>query len=474
MINSSRSNKLMILWHVAAIGLIAVLFAWWIRKAIAGSSSDDYPNRPIQIVVPYKAGGGSDTFVRIVSRGIVDDGLIDQPLVIVNQDGGIGTIGSREVKNAPPDGYKILCHHNAIITAKLTETVSYGPEAFEPIALTGEMSMVVLVRKDSPFENIVDLLRQAKATPREIRFGANKGAPAYFTTLQLEQAWPGASFNIVSAGGGADRYSKILGGHLEAGIFSLSEYLDFRSPDSTPADQDVRAIALLGKSRHPSVPEVPTAVELGVPVTLTNANYWWAPKGTPPAVIDKLTAILKSAMLNPMVRTELRRLRMEPTFDQGASFQRRIDETATQFEAVVAQKPTQLPDFVSYVSAVVAILLVCLVVESLRTPASSRGIEGDSTNAENETALGTDAVKPRPATALAALALLCGYVWMLGQERLPFAILTAAMVIAVGWVMDRGGQTRRFVLVEIALLTGLGTQFVFSEIFVTPLPSLTF
>ena len=135
----------------------------------------------------------------------------------------------------PPDGYKILCHHNAIITAKLAGTVDYGPEAFEPIALTAEMSMVILVREDSPVQNIVDLLEQAKATPKEVRFGANKGAPAYFTTLQLERAWPGADFSIVSAGGGADRYSKILGGHLEAGIFSLSEYLDFRGVEGTPA-----------------------------------------------------------------------------------------------------------------------------------------------------------------------------------------------------------------------------------------------
>ena len=233
------------------------------------TTESGYPERAIHIVVPYDAGGGSDTFVRILEKGIAEDALVDQPLVILNQPGGSGTIGSGEVKNADPDGYKILCHHNAIITAKLAETVDYGPEAFEPIAMTGEMSMVILVRDDSPIQNIVDLLETAKDKPNTIRFGANKGAPAYFTTLQLQKSLEGAELTIVSAGGGADRYSKILGGHLEAGIFSLSEYLDFRGPAGTPPDQNIRAIALLSNQRHESIPDVPTAVEMNVPVVLT-------------------------------------------------------------------------------------------------------------------------------------------------------------------------------------------------------------
>ena len=144
--------------------------------------------------------------------------------------------------------------------------------------------MVILVRGDAPFQDITDLLEQARVTPKAVRFGANKGAPAYFTTLQLEESWPGADFSIVSAGGGADRYAKILGGHLEAGIFSLSEYLDFRGGEGTPPEQDVRAIAVLSPERHESIPGVPTAVERGVPVVLSNANYWWAPQGTPPPI----------------------------------------------------------------------------------------------------------------------------------------------------------------------------------------------
>ena len=104
-----------IFWHVASCAAIVFLVGWWAMR-VGAANGNPYPNRPIQVVVPYAAGGGSDTFVRILSRGIVQNNRLPVPLVIINQDGGIGTIGSREVKDSDPDGYKILCHHNAIIT----------------------------------------------------------------------------------------------------------------------------------------------------------------------------------------------------------------------------------------------------------------------------------------------------------------------------------------------------------------------
>lgn len=452
-------SKARLIWHVAATTAIAALAIWWLINWAAADSSSDYPNRPVQIVVPYAAGGGSDTFVRIVQQGIDQDGQLGQPLVIINQAGGIGTIGSREVKNAEPNGYKILCHHNAIITAKLTKTVDYGPEAFEPIALTGEMSMVIVVRADAPYQNVKDLLEAAKAEPRAIRFGANKGAPAYFTTLQMEKAWPGAEFSIVSSGGGADRYSKVIGGHLEAGIFSLSELLDFKAVEGTPPDQDIRAIALLSKTRHDSIPDVPTAVELGIPITLNNANYWWAPKGTPKPIIEKLSAVLEQAMQNPTVRIELERLRMDPLFDTGSSFQQRIDETVAQFEAVMEEKQSELPDFTFYAAAIVAMLLVWMVVDAVR----QRRVMPESLLVERD-------YRPRPGVAVACFVALLGYVGLLALGWLPFAIASTLMVVIVGGIMLITVGGRWVVLIQLALLTGLGTQFIFTELLVTPLP----
>ena len=454
-------KKSMLIWHVTVISAITALIGWQLVRSQSGKTAKGYPDRPIHVVVPYDAGGGSDTFVRILQMGISEDQLVDQPLVIINQPGGTGTIGSREVKNAEPDGYKILCHHNAIITAKLSETVDYRPEAFEAIAMTGEMSMVILVRDDSPIRNIIDLLKAAKDNPNTIRFGANKGAPAYFTTLQLQKGLPGAEFTIVSAGGGADRYSKILGGHLEAGIFSLSEYLDFRGVEGTPADQNIRAIALLSNERHESIPDVPTTVELDVPVVLTNANYWWAPKGTPRAILDFWADVLGDAMNNPTVLTELARLRMDPTFDRDATFQKRLNETVSQFNAVAEQKQSTLPDFTLYVGILVILFFIWSLIDSR--------LHRDTSQPTPLPIAGQD-FKKRPDIAVICFVMLCGYVLLLTSGWLPFAIASAAMVALIGGQMMRGAPARWAILLELALLTGMGTQFVFSEIFITPLP----
>ena len=97
------------------------------------------------------------------------------------------------------------------------------------------------------------MLEESARSESSIRFAANKGAPSYYAALQLEQSLQGADFTIVSSGGGADRYTKIIGGHLDAGIFSLSEYLDFLAPEGTPANRDIRAIAVLSPQRHESI-----------------------------------------------------------------------------------------------------------------------------------------------------------------------------------------------------------------------------
>ncbi|MGB7343578.1 MAG: tripartite tricarboxylate transporter substrate binding protein [Pirellulaceae bacterium] len=447
-------------WNFVSTLLIVALAFWWIMAAFSGDLTGHYPNQPIQIVVPYGAGGGSDTFVRTLQQGVIEDQLLDQPLVIVNKPGGSGTIGSRSVKDARPDGYKILCQHNAIITAKLAGTVDYGAEAFEPIAMTGELSLVIIVREDAPYQDLPALLDAAKQYPKQVRFGANRGAPAYFTTLQMEDAWPGAQFSIVSADGGADRYSKIIGGHLDAGIFSLSEYLDFRSPAGTPADQNIRAISIMGPQRHPSIPDVATATEQNVPVLLSNAHYWWAPKGTPSEVLDKLADVLQKAMQNETVRSELARLRVDANFMQGEPLAEQLAETITRFEANAEVKASVVPKFTHYVLAIVAGLFVWVMVQS-KTP-----VEEDRSTLFVE----TERFTKRPGTALTALAILMIYVVVLGQGWLPFALTTAVMVFIVGFLITRQRLENVVTLVQVALLTGLGIQFVFTQVFATVLP----
>lgn len=102
------------LLHILALAAIAALLAWKLFSTFAKTRKSDYPNRPIDVVVPYPAGGGADVFVRVLEKTIAGEQLLEAPLVVRNRPGGSGTIGSRYVKDARPDGYRILCHHESL------------------------------------------------------------------------------------------------------------------------------------------------------------------------------------------------------------------------------------------------------------------------------------------------------------------------------------------------------------------------
>ena len=266
-------------------------------SAFAVTSCDDpqeagegsYPRKPIKVVVPCGPGGDSDTFARIMQKAIRDQELLPEPLVILNVPGAGGTIGSRRVRDAAPDGYTILNLHEGIYTSKYSGRVSFGPEVFRPVAATASSNLVICVREDSSFESLADLLKEASEKPDSILFGMAQGTPTHFAGRRLEKAGGEASFRMVASGGGAKRRNDLVGEHIDVTPFSLAEYMGFK-------DGGVRAVAYLAPERHPDLPEVPTAREMGFEVVMPHVHYWWVPKGTPDKVVNKLADVLEAAM----------------------------------------------------------------------------------------------------------------------------------------------------------------------------------
>jgi tripartite-type tricarboxylate transporter receptor subunit TctC len=122
----------------------------FIKLVFFCSLQGDYPSKPITVIVPFAAGGGSDVFVRIFQNAIRKNDLCPQPIVIKNIAGAGGTIGSRTARNAKPDGHTILCLHDGIYTAEHYGNADWGPDDFEPIAATGRSGVVVAVKKTHP------------------------------------------------------------------------------------------------------------------------------------------------------------------------------------------------------------------------------------------------------------------------------------------------------------------------------------
>ena len=269
---------------------------------------------------------------------------LNVPIVIINRPGGSATIGSRYVKDSRPDGYRVLCHHEGIIATKLAGTVPFGSEAFEPIAQTASKILLMIVRADSKYQSLPDLLAAAQHEPNTIRIGANQGSPAWFICKQMLLEYPGAEFNFIPADG-SKRISYLLGDKLDAGVFSLDEYMANRNADDSRKDHNILAIANFSQTRHPDVSNVATSLEQGLKTHAENSYYFWAPKGTPPDVIKTLAAAFEKAVQDPVVVKDLERLSIPPSFRSGQALTDHLAERVTAFEKIAVPIEAELAEF---------------------------------------------------------------------------------------------------------------------------------
>jgi tripartite-type tricarboxylate transporter receptor subunit TctC len=430
--------------HFILFAVIALLVGADVRARMKDEGVE-YPGRPIKLVVPFNPGGGSDTFARIIKAGIDENKLLPQPLVIINRPGGSSTIGSRYVRDAKPDGYTLLMLHDALITAKYAGNVTYGPEAFEPVAGTGKIDLVVAVHEDSPYETLDDLLDEATQKPGEIVYGVNMGAPAHFLALRLEGARPGVKFRYTQAGDGTDRLQKLVGGHIQAATFSATEYLNFR-------EKGLRGLAIFDKERRASLPDLPTAVEQDVDVVEVNMQYWWLPKGTPQDRVDYLADVLRRAMETDTVRAKLEELQMEPRFLAGDEHRANLVEREKAAASVGAQPKPDLPDFPLLVSGALAVLLGTIVVG------------GKSHERSPTVSFSPQAVKR--VGGLLGLSVLAVLAMSFG---IPFAWTATGFIFLAGLLLTTA-RPNWLALAETALLIAFGIQFLLTNVVVTDLP----
>ncbi len=326
-------------------------------SAIDNSS---YPRKAVKVIVPFDAGGGSDTFTRVIQQAITKNNLLSQPLVVVNIPGAGGSIGSRRVKQARPDGYTLLQLHEGIITNLHSGNTTYGPTAFEPIIGTGSMPHVIAVKSDSGFETLPALLLESQHHPDSVLFAVGIGAPSHFTGLLLQDAFEGAQFRFSQSGGGAKRLASLLGGHTHVTTFSLAEFVDFK-------ESGLRALAILSEERHPEAPSIPTAIEQGIDAQSANMHFWWAPKGTSQGHIDVLADTIAEAMETPEAKAFLRSNLIDPTVLRGQPLRASlIDRENKIAQIALPQEPKNSNSFVLVLVLSTALAAVACMVKSLK------------------------------------------------------------------------------------------------------------
>jgi tripartite-type tricarboxylate transporter receptor subunit TctC len=308
----------------------------FVKSVFFCSLQGNYPSKPITVIVPFAAGGGSDVFVRIFQNAIRKNDLCPQPIVIKNIAGAGGTIGSRTARNAKPDGHTILCLHDGIYTAEHYGNADWGPDDFEPIAATGRSGVVVAVEEDSPYSTLHELMEDARDRPYQLVYGTNLGAPNHYSALFLQNGKSGAKFRFTQTGGGAKRLAQLKGGHIDLTGFSIAEYQQFK-------DAGIKALASLGEQRESSFPNLTTALEQDVQATHDLVQFWWAPKDTPPDRIAYLQNMLSQAMGTKEIKESFENLHMDPVIQVGQDLLETIVDRSQKLEGITIEKPTALP-----------------------------------------------------------------------------------------------------------------------------------
>ena len=243
---------------VTAIGAGLALGTMTALPGSAGAQ-EAWPSKPIRVIVPFKPGGRTDTVARLIAKEIEEEGLLPQPLVVVNMPGGGGAVGGQAVLDSD-DGHTVAHWHHQMLIASAMDIVNFGPDDFRSIGFTGGGSPVWSVRNDSGIETLSDLVDTLQAEPESLVEVIGIGSiPHFVGELLAKEA--GFKTRKVQAGSGADRLKMIAGGNADISLFAASEYLNMKD-----VGDGLRAVVFFGPNRIDNIADVPTAKELGYDV----------------------------------------------------------------------------------------------------------------------------------------------------------------------------------------------------------------
>jgi tripartite-type tricarboxylate transporter receptor subunit TctC len=311
---------------VLLLSVAGISFAEGRREAAAPkAAAEQYPVKPIRLIVPYAAGGGTDVTARMIVQKL--EKVVGQPVAIVNIGGAAGGLGMKEVINASPDGYTMGVDIINIWTRKALKTVEFGPEAVDLVAQCGSYYLLQAARTASPYKNLKELFDAAIKAPDTIQEATNIGAITHFTSLMLQDA-VGAKTRLVHIGDGTQRITGVLGGHVEMTIMGTHEVLPYYK------SKEMKVLAIASPERVAGLEDAPTAKEQGINV-VQSVDYWFfMPKNTPKDKVDFMADAFGKVMQDPELVGKMKGMSMVPSFLKGAEFVKYVDEQGVKIMAV--------------------------------------------------------------------------------------------------------------------------------------------
>ncbi len=306
-------------------GLLAAAAA----APFAAYAQADYPSRPIELVVPFGAGGGTDVLARAFAEASRKH--IAQPITVLNKPGASGAIGWGEVIASKPDGYKL-----AVITVEVTTLPHMGlakftHEDFVPIARLNADPAAITVKADAPWNTVEEFLAASRQAGGQMRMGnAGNGSIWHLAAAALEDK-TGVKFNHIPFNGANPAVLALLGGHIEAVAVSPAEVTTHVQGGK------LKTLAVMADQRVKGFENVPTLKERGVDLSIGTWRGIGAPKGTPPEVVATLKNLAQKAMAEPVLQGTMDKQNMGSSWADDAQFRAAMARDNVYFKQLMAK-----------------------------------------------------------------------------------------------------------------------------------------
>jgi tripartite-type tricarboxylate transporter receptor subunit TctC len=316
------------------MGPIRLLSATLLLIGIAQpSSAQQFPSRPITLVVPYAAGGNVDVSTRILQAAIVDS--LGKPVLVENRPGAGGIVAGEYVARSKPDGHTLFVGSNGpIMLGPMTmpNAPYHWETAFAPVSSLAFATNMLLVRPALPIRSVHELVEYGRANPGKLTLATSSIASINHFMGELLKLRTGISWTEVHYRGNAPAITDLVAGHVDIGLQQLVDSLEHIKAGR------LRALAVLGPKRAAVLPDVPTSSEAGYPdVQGVTFNGIFAPKQTPPAIVGKLSVVVREGLAKPDVIERLAALGSDARGSAPEEFRRFLQQETEKWTEVVKQ-----------------------------------------------------------------------------------------------------------------------------------------
>jgi len=312
------------------IRLLAALLLGCLPMAVVAQGA--YPTKPIRMIVPYPPGGPTDVLGRIVAQKLSES--LGQQVVVENRPGASGMIGSELVAKAAPDGYTLLTNASIhVINPSLYPKMNFDVlRDFAPVSLIAQVPLILVVNPALPVKSVSELIALGKAQPNRLNFASSGNAAAPHLAGESFKIATGMQMQHVPYKGSAPAVADLMGGQVQLMFDSM--------PSAMPHVKSgkIRALAVTTAKRSPTVPDLPTVAESGVPGFDISTWYGvWAPAGTPKDIVNKVAAEMAKVLQQPAVRERLAALGAEPAGNTPEEFAAYCQSELAKWSRIVRQ-----------------------------------------------------------------------------------------------------------------------------------------